>query len=123
LPFARPYAALRRSRHPLAAHFKNPAYTVFSKRPTLTDRNLKKIIASHRHLVKYPEVTGKKLEGVEFSTMSEDHSITILFQDKTTLRFDLEPGFTMFADYSDWKTGDERPIKHWPPVRSRAFRE
>jgi hypothetical protein len=71
----------------------------------------------------FPQVKGKKLEDVEFSTCAEDHSIHLLFHDKTALTFSLEPGFTLFTDYADWKTGDCRPIRNWRPVRSRLFRE
>jgi hypothetical protein len=71
----------------------------------------------------FPLVKGKKLEDVEFSTSAEDHSIHLYFEDKTGLTFSLEPGFTLFTDYADWKTGDWRPIKKWRPVRSRMFRE
>jgi hypothetical protein len=88
-----------------------------------TKTKKKRTIAPHRLLKEFPLVKGKKLEGVEFSTMSEDHSLSLLFQDKTLLRFDIQPGFTMFADYADWKTGNQRLIKRWPPVRNRSFRE
>jgi hypothetical protein len=80
-------------------------------------------ITSDNRRVKFPQVKGKKLEEVGFSTGIEDHSITLVFHDKTELRFDIEPGFTVFADYSDWKTGDARVIRRWPGVRSRLFRE
>jgi hypothetical protein len=41
----------------------------------------------------------------------------------TMLVFDIELGFSIFADYSDWKTGNYRPIQRWRPVRSRLLRE
>ncbi len=40
---------------------------------------------------------------VDFSTDLEDHFITLVFRDKTALRFDIEPGFTVFADDDDWR--------------------
>ena len=58
---------------------------------------------------------GKTPEEADFSTSSEDHSITLVFRDKIALRFDIEPGFTVFGDYADWKTGDVKPIKRWCP--------
>ncbi len=92
--------------------------------PTRTKTKKKtRPIASGRRLMKFPQVKGKTLEEVDFSTDTEDHSITLVFQDKTALRFDIEPGFTVFADYADWKTGDMKPIKRWRSVRSRLFRE
>ncbi len=35
--------------------------------------------------MKFPQVKGKTLEEVDFSTDTEDHSITLVFQDKTAL--------------------------------------
>jgi hypothetical protein len=54
---------------------------------------------------------------------TQDHSITLVFRDETMLSLDIEPGFTIFAKYAGWKTGDVMPIKRWRPVRSRLFRE
>jgi hypothetical protein len=79
-------------------------------------------IASSRRLVEFFPMKGKILEGVEFSTSIEDHSITLRFEDKTQLRLEIEPGFTLFADYSNWKTGNLRPLKRWPRVRSQSMR-
>jgi hypothetical protein len=36
------------------------------------------------------------------------NAITILFQDKIALSFDLEPRRTVFPELSDWKTGNWR---------------
>ena len=73
--------------------------------------------------MEFPQVKGKKLEDVEFSTCSVDHTITLRFQDKTELMFGIEPGFTLFTTYADCKTGNYRPIKRWPPTRSQLFRD
>ncbi|MBZ5524087.1 MAG: hypothetical protein LAP21_17770 [Acidobacteriia bacterium] len=80
------------------------------------------IISGSRRM-KFPQVKGKTLEEVNFSSRAEDHSITLVFRDKTALRFGIEPGFTMFADLENWKTGDVRVIRRWPEVRSWLFRE
>jgi hypothetical protein len=53
-------------------------------------------------------------------TSGEDHSIAIQFQDRTLLSFRLELGFTLTADYLDFKTGDGRVIKRWGPIRSES---
>ena len=90
---------------------KNPARA--KKRPT----------RKNRHRMAFPQVKGKKLEAVEFWTSPENHAISLRFHDKTMLVFDIELGFSIFADYSDWKTGNYKPIKRWRPVRSRLFRE
>jgi len=86
-------------------------------------KSKKKKLNFNRRLVKFPQVKGKKLEGAEFSTRGGSHSIEFLFEDKTALSLGIEPGFTLFADYADWKTGNWRPIKNWRPVRSRLLRE
>lgn len=56
---------------------------------------------SPRH---FREVKGKIVESVEIDP--DLNAITILFQDKTALSFDLEPRLTVFPELSDWKTGN-----------------
>jgi hypothetical protein len=66
----------------------------------------------------FPQVRGKTLADV-FVTMDSDMSCVILcFADNTELVVDIEPSLSFAADYSDWKTGNERIIKRWPRVRS-----
>jgi hypothetical protein len=48
-----------------------------------------------------------------------ENVITLDFSDRTALTFDIYPDpplppITVAADYSDWSTGNWRPIKHWP---------
>jgi len=94
-------------------------------RTTRTKSHAKKNqpISTGRQLVEFSQVKGKTLQSVEFSTSAEVHTITLRFRDKTEMVFDLEPGFTVFPTYADWKTGDWRPIKRWGALRSRIFRE
>jgi hypothetical protein len=33
----------------------------------------------------------------------------------------IEPSFALETDYADWKTGNWRPIKRWPPIRSASL--
>ena len=61
------------------------------------------------------------MDYVEFFTMGEYHSIDVRFQDKTTMHFVIEPGFTLGTEYADLKTGNWRPIKRWPLIRSASF--
>ena len=86
-------------------------------------KNKKLPVASGRRQMKFPQVKGKTLEEVDFSSRAEDHSITLVFRDKTALRIGLEPGFTMFADLENWTTGNVRVVRRWPGVRSWMFRE
>lgn len=73
---------------------------------------------SRRRALRFPEVRGKVVEMVEIDP--EVEVITILFQDKTALSFDVGPTLTIFPELSDWKTGDSRRIKRWPAVRSKS---
>jgi copper chaperone CopZ len=67
--------------------------------------------------LRFPEVKGKIVESVEIDPAVQ--AITIVFQDKTALSFDLEPSLTVFPELSVSKTGNWRGIKRWPAVRSK----
>jgi hypothetical protein len=75
--------------------------------------------------VRFPEIKGKVLESVELALEDDENYISLSFADKTALHFDLEPqpGFTVQADYADWKTHNMRRIKTWPALRSRSLQE
>jgi hypothetical protein len=62
-------------------------------------------------------VKGKIVESVEVDPDVE--AITILFQDKTALSFELNPRLVVFPELSDWKTGDWRGLKRWRPLHSK----
>ncbi len=65
----------------------------------------------------FPQVEGKVLQDVSVETRSDYSYIELRFDDRTNLVFDIVPGFTLQADYSDWKTGNQRIIKRWPRMR------
>jgi hypothetical protein len=75
-----------------------------------------------RSFHRFEEIAGKTVEYVEIFTSGEYHSITVRFQDKTALHFVIDPGFTLDAEYDDWKTGDLRRIKRWPLIQSESLR-
>ena len=54
-----------------------------------------------RHFTYFPQVKGNIVESVEID--ADLDAITILFQDKTALSFDLEPRLTVIPELSDWK--------------------
>ncbi len=66
-------------------------------------------------MVEFPEVKGKTLEALKLYLENDDTSLSLAFSDKTHLYLDLEPGLTVRADLSDWKTHNWRPIKSWAP--------
>jgi hypothetical protein len=68
------------------------------------------------------EVAGKIVEHVEIFTSGEYHSITVRFQDKTSLHFVIDPGFTLDTEYDDWKTDELRCLKRWPLIHSASLR-
>jgi hypothetical protein len=73
---------------------------------------------SGRSIYRFEEVKGKPVDSVEVFTGGGSHAIDVRFADKSTIHFHIEPGFTLKTEYADWKTGDWRPIKRWPPIRS-----
>jgi hypothetical protein len=64
----------------------------------------------------FPEVKGKIVEMVEVDPAAQ--AITILFQDKTLLSFDIDSRHYIFPELSDWKTGEWRGMKRWPVIKS-----
>ena len=77
---------------------------------------------SGRTFYRFEEVKGKPVDFVEVFTAGEYHAIDVRFQDKTVLHFVIDPGFILETEYSDWKTGNWRPIKRWPLIHSETHR-
>jgi hypothetical protein len=71
--------------------------------------------------VEFPEVKGKTIEALKLYLEVDDTSLSIVFTDRTHLSLDLEPGLTVRAELSDWKTHNWRPIKVWPPLERASF--
>ena len=59
------------------------------------------------------------MELVELIVDADYHCISIRFQDNTDLSVVIDPGLRFKAEYSDWKTGNQRVLKRWP-ARSAA---
>ena len=68
--------------------------------------------------VRYMQVKGKTVDFAELWLRPDNCSVTLWFQDKTCLHFSLDPGLSVQTDYFDWKGGEQRAIKRWPPVSS-----
>lgn len=64
------------------------------------------------------EAAGKILESVELWIESDEGNIALNFTDRTSLQIDLAPTYIVEAAYFDVKTGNSRPIRHWPRWRS-----
>ncbi len=75
-----------------------------------------------RTFYRFDEFKSKIVDFVEVFTTGEYHSIDVRFQDKTSLHFVIDPGFTLETEHANWKTGNWRPIKRWPLIHSESHR-
>ena len=75
-----------------------------------------------RRVLRFPQAKGKIIAAVELDVSSSYYFIEIKFQDKTSLVFDLEPCVMVYPEFTDWKTGNYKPLRRWPPVHSRSSR-
>lgn len=64
---------------------------------------------------RFAEVKGKIVDSVSL----DSDAITILFQDKTALSFDVDSTHIIYPELSDWRTGNLRSIKKWPAIHSK----
>lgn len=78
-------------------------------------RKRRKAVPSSRFL-RFPEVKGKVVEGVEIDP--DVQAIIILFQDNTALSFDMDCRVSVFPELSDRRDGNWRKIKRWEAVHS-----
>ena len=87
------------------------------KRKSKTSAVLPKPLIERRfpytRFVEFPHVKGRTVEKVEFYTTSRYHSITINFQDRTSLIFTVEPCFRLGAEFAEVKPDDIRTIQEW----------
>jgi hypothetical protein len=104
----------RKTRKP--PRFSAPPKPIITRRGKTTIRRY-----NGRHFHRFEEAQGKPLDYIEFFTAGEYHCIDVRFQDKTVMHFVIEPNFTLEPEYSDWKTGNLRRIKRWPPIRSQPL--
>ena len=70
--------------------------------------------------INFPRMKGRILEKVEFFTAPDFHSLTLYFQDKTSLTLVIEPCFLAAASFADRSSGAQRILKRWPAIRSAA---
>ncbi len=73
---------------------------------------------SYARLVKFPQARGRTVEMVELSLDSDFHCISIRFKDNTDLTVVIDTALTFRAEYSLWKSGNQKVLKRWPVVRS-----
>jgi hypothetical protein len=68
--------------------------------------------------IPFAQAQGKTMADLYLTAEAELNCITLCFADNTELVVEIEPSLSFTADYSDWKTGDERVIKKWRRIRS-----
>ena len=83
----------------------------------MADRKTTRSNKRHSRLLRFSEVKGKIVDVVEVDP--DVTAITILFEDKTALSFDLDPVLLVFPELGSLKTGNWRSRKRWPVMRSK----
>ena len=64
----------------------------------------------------FAQFKGKIIDSVEVHNTDAGVVVGIMFDDRTYLCFDVEADMTITPDYSDWKTGNYKPLKRWRPI-------
>ena len=103
--------------HPSKAgpHYKrNQVRTTSPGQFVLNERNL-----PHRRFVEFPLARGKTIEKVELFTTRGYHSITIDFQDHTSLNLEIEPTFIINAEFQQRGKEDIEVLAEWPPIHAQ----
>jgi hypothetical protein len=73
---------------------------------------------SDQRVLKFPKAKGKVIAEVELSISPDYNIIEIVFDDKTSLCFNLESRVQISPELVSWKAGEYKPIKRWRPVHS-----
>jgi hypothetical protein len=73
---------------------------------------------SDQRVHKFPTAKGKLIAEVELSISSDYNIIEIVFDDKTSLCFNLESRVQIAPELVSWKSGSYKPLKRWRAVHS-----
>jgi hypothetical protein len=73
---------------------------------------------SNQRVLRFPKARGKVIAEVELSISPDYNVVEIVFQDKTSLTFNLEPCFQVTPELVSWKSGKYHPLKRWRSVHS-----
>ena len=73
---------------------------------------------SDQRALKFPKAKGKVIAEVELSISSDYNIIEIVFDDKTSLCFNLESRVQIAPELVSWKSGSYKPVRRWRPVLS-----
>ena len=78
----------------------------------------RKKAAPYERVQKFPTAKGKIIAEVELSISPDYNVIEIVFQDKTSLTFNLESCLQVTPEIVSWKSGSYKPLKRWRSVHS-----
>jgi hypothetical protein len=73
---------------------------------------------TYQRVHKFPQAIGKLIAAVELSVSPDYNVIEIVFEDKTSLTFNLESCLQVVPELVSWKSGSYKPMKRWPAVHS-----
>ena len=71
-----------------------------------------------RNLIEIPGMEWRVLKRVEIYTATGHHSLTLDFEDQTSLTLLLDPCLFISAELADISSGSERILKRWPRIES-----
>lgn len=71
-----------------------------------------------RNLIEIPGMEGRVLKRVQIFTTTAYHSLTLDFEDQTSLTLVLDPCFFVTASLSDISSGNGRTLRCWPKIKS-----
>jgi hypothetical protein len=83
-----------------------------------TSKSTSKRKNSYQRVHKFPAAKGKVIAEVELSISPDYNIIEIVFDDKTSLCFNLESRVQIAPELVSWKAGEYKPLKRWRPVLS-----
>jgi hypothetical protein len=84
--------------------------------------HVRKKATPHQRVLKFPSAKGKTITEAELSVSPDYTIIEIVFQDKTSLSFNLESNVRIFPEIVSWKSGEYKPVKRWRPVQNESSR-
>jgi hypothetical protein len=71
-----------------------------------------------QRVLRFPQAKGKTVAEVELSLSPDYNIVEIVFDDKTSLNFEVKPCFQIVPELVNWKSGEYKPFKRWRPMRS-----
>ena len=85
-----------------------------SNKPSPGEFALRERTLPGRRFVEFPLVKGKIAERVQLFTTTNNNSLSIDFQDQTSLLLNIEPGFTIHAQLMRLEKGELETLAEWP---------